>query len=106
MAENQPVAPVNFRNELEAAGGAEQRRLLIHHLRSTIARVLGPLNPEQIALRQGLTELGMDSPMAVSNCATIWSKALACALPATLLFDYPTIEAGRLYPPGSRTDVG
>ncbi|MCB0121217.1 MAG: SDR family NAD(P)-dependent oxidoreductase, partial [Caldilineaceae bacterium] len=91
-AENQPVAPVNFRKELEATTGAEQRRLLVHHLRTTIARVLGLPNPEQIAIRQGLTELGMDSLMAV-ELRNHLVKSLACALPATLLFDYPTIEA-------------
>jgi acyl carrier protein len=91
-ADSQPAVPVNFRKELEATTGAEQRRLLVQHLRTTIARVLALPTPTQIALRQGLTELGMDSLMAV-ELRNLLVKSLACTLPATLLFDYPTIEA-------------
>ena len=59
-----------------------------------VARVLGPATPASIGERQPLSELGLDSLMAVELRNLLGAcLGLEQALPATLVFDYPTVEA-------------
>jgi acyl transferase domain-containing protein/protein-L-isoaspartate O-methyltransferase len=89
-----PAPPRRLREELAAAPPARRVRLLADHVRAQVGRVLGldaahPLDP-----RQPLQELGLDSLMAV-ELRTLLGAGLELprALPATLAFDYPSIEA-------------
>jgi len=69
----------------------KRRNLLLAYLRDAVLRVLGLDASAPIAPRQPLSELGLDSLMAV-ELRNALSKTLGCPLPATLLFDYPTID--------------
>jgi acyl transferase domain-containing protein/acyl carrier protein len=69
-----------------------EQQLLSAHIREQAIKVLGlhpthPLDP-----RQPLSELGLDSLTAV-ELKNALGRSLACSLHATLLFDYPTVEA-------------
>jgi hypothetical protein len=71
------------RADLLQAGVAEQ-----------VARVLGASDGQAIDPQQPLSELGMDSLMSVELRNRLTTAfALAHSLPATLVFDHPTLEA-------------
>jgi acyl carrier protein len=89
----QAVAPatVSFRQQLAEAPESRRRPMLAAFVRERALRALGidpskPLDP-----RTPLGDLGLDSLLAVELRNTLGS-ALGHSLPATLLFDYPSIE--------------
>ena len=69
-----------------------QRHLLKKHVQGDTARILGLKDPAAIIAHQPLSELGLDSLMAM-ELANRLSKATGHALSATLVFKHPTIEA-------------
>ncbi|HLF25325.1 MAG TPA: SDR family NAD(P)-dependent oxidoreductase [Anaerolineae bacterium] len=72
---------------------AKQRALTTDFVREQAGRVLG-LDAAKVNERMPLSELGLDSLMAVELRNRLGSGlALTRKLPATLVFDYPTIEA-------------
>jgi NAD(P)-dependent dehydrogenase (short-subunit alcohol dehydrogenase family)/acyl carrier protein len=78
--------------QLEMAAPGEKHDLLITAVRDQVVKVLG-LNPAKPPeLRQGLTEIGMDSLMAVELSNRL-KALLGQPLPATLAFEYPSIYA-------------
>lgn len=85
------VRQTGWRETLEATPKGKQYSLLIDHLRVIIAGVLGLPSPDRIELRQGLRDLGLDSLMSIEVRGRLAGE-LECSLPATLLFDYPTVE--------------
>ncbi len=88
-----PAAPTaDIRKTLADAPQSKRRALLQGHLREHAARVLGLNADFHLDNRQPLREIGMDSLMAVELRNAI-SASLKQKLPATLLFDYPTVEA-------------
>ena len=92
----QSASPANGKakwiEQLEQTPIARRRTVLTSLVRAEIGLVLGAGADQPIALRQRLFDLGIDSLMAVElkNRA---SSALGCPLGATVLFDYPTLEA-------------
>ncbi|MFN8494509.1 MAG: SDR family NAD(P)-dependent oxidoreductase [Caldilineaceae bacterium] len=86
-----PAAPLDFHAQWQKTPTKDQMALLVRHLRQTTAAVLRLPNPEAIDLQTGLMTLGMDSLMAVELRNRL-AASLATALPASLLFDYPTLE--------------
>ena len=83
----------DLRADLEAAAPAKRHALLRDHIADRTRRVLG-LDPGQTvdALRP-LKELGIDSLMAVELRNVLKSDlGLDGGLPATLVFDYPTVD--------------
>jgi aryl carrier-like protein len=78
---------------LAQAPPRQRRALLAEHVRACAARVLGAA-PDSLDDKQPLGERGLDSLMAVELRGVLGRDLpLGRALPATLLFDYPTLDA-------------
>ncbi len=79
--------------ETYAAAPPNRRfRILTEYVRSEAMRVLGLPASDRIDDREALQERGLDSLMAV-ELRNVIARGLDRSLPATLLFDYPTLEA-------------
>ncbi|MFN6445250.1 MAG: SDR family NAD(P)-dependent oxidoreductase [Nostoc sp. DedSLP05] len=88
---NTPQAS-ELRQQLDSAEPKQRPILLMNYVRSQIAKVLNLASPEEIDPKQGFLELGMDSLMAVELRNRLQSS-LGCSVPASLIFDYPTVDA-------------
>lgn len=70
---------------------AKRRNYLMAHIQAEIAEVLGYDSPDEIALDQPLADLGVDSLMAV-ELANQLEHNLGPTIPASFLFEHPTLE--------------
>jgi polyketide synthase 12/myxalamid-type polyketide synthase MxaB len=88
-----PSSQPRILRDLDEATPARQRSLLIDYVQGRAAAVLGA-QPSQVEARRPLNELGLDSLTAV-ELRNLLSRGLDLkrALPATLVYDYPTVEA-------------
>jgi acyl transferase domain-containing protein/NADPH:quinone reductase-like Zn-dependent oxidoreductase/NAD(P)-dependent dehydrogenase (short-subunit alcohol dehydrogenase family)/ubiquinone/menaquinone biosynthesis C-methylase UbiE/acyl carrier protein len=77
---------------LAAVAPNQRRALVIEQVRRDARSVLGLQSSESLPNNKPLHELGLDSLMAVELRNTI-SAAAGRNLPATLLFDYPTVDS-------------
>ncbi len=78
---------------LAEAVPARQRGLLLAYVQERAGRVLG-LSASQVGDRVPLNEMGLDSLMAVELRNLLGAGlGLKRSLPATLVFDYPTVES-------------
>jgi NAD(P)-dependent dehydrogenase (short-subunit alcohol dehydrogenase family) len=86
--------PTGIRQQLAAAPPNRQRDLLLNHVNDQVVKVVGLVAGQAIDPRQPLNELGLDSLMAV-ELRNLLAAGLEIprALPATLVYDYPTIDA-------------
>ena len=88
-----PAEPLpTLRHQLEAVAVSERRTLLVAHIRTAVASVLGFHAVAPIDTRQALSTLGIDSLMAV-DLKNRLEFSVGCALRPTLVFDYPTVDA-------------
>ena len=86
------VAPsIDFVGELEALEIERRRGRLRDEVRDQVLRVLGLEPNHPIGLRQGLTDVGMDSLMAVELSNRV-SVLVDRTLPSTLAFEHPTLD--------------
>ena len=83
---------ITLRQQLEQVPQAKRRALLIAHVRSQVAQVIGLQETQLRDLLIGFQDLGIDSLMAVELRNRLQSS-LSCSLPPTLAFNYPNIEA-------------
>jgi NADPH:quinone reductase-like Zn-dependent oxidoreductase/acyl carrier protein len=83
----------NVLDELSRLPAAKRRNALMDVVQDHIATVLGISNPAEIDTARPLNEQGVDSLIAV-ELRNMLGKGLGLqkGLPATLVFDYPTIE--------------
>jgi acyl carrier protein len=84
--------PASLARELEKAPASRRPAIVRAHIRRMAAGVLGVSDVSTIELQQPLRELGLDSLMAV-QLRNEMAKALDRPLPATLLFEFPTVKA-------------
>jgi aryl carrier-like protein len=81
---------VTLRQQLAQASATERPRMLLRHLQTTTAKILGLRDATQVDPKCGLMELGVDSLRALQLRNQL-SEHLAHKLPATVIFDYPTL---------------
>jgi len=87
----QPVA-ASFVSLVRAAAQGEQPLMVTAMIRDHVGRALGLAGSQAVNQHQPLGALGLDSLLAVElRNALSRGLGLARPLPATLLFDYPTI---------------
>jgi acyl transferase domain-containing protein/acyl carrier protein len=87
-----PAAPARLRDQLAAAPEAGRAALVKAFVQTQVARALGTDPQLLIDEQTPLGELGLDSLLAI-ELRNILGAALGHTLPATLVFDYPTIAA-------------
>ncbi len=80
-----------FRQQLEATAPSERKDLLVGYLCQQATKVLGLEDSFHIDPHQPLREMGLDSLMAIELKNAV-VNAIGRDLPATLLFNYPTID--------------
>jgi NAD(P)-dependent dehydrogenase (short-subunit alcohol dehydrogenase family)/acyl carrier protein len=87
-----PAPTVSFAAEFASAPAQRKRSLLAEQVRTDIRRVLGLHETTVIDMKQGLFELGVDSLTSMELRDRLQANC-GCALPSTLVFDYPTPDA-------------
>jgi hypothetical protein len=91
VGQHEPAASSNLIAELHAIDASRRRAHLAAQLRNQVLRVLG-LDPQHpVAVHQGLSDLGMDSLMAVELSNRL-SVLIDRSLPSTLAFEHPTLD--------------
>ncbi len=81
-----------LRGELAAAAPGRRRAIVAAFVRERTLKALGMDPSRTVDPRTSLNDLGLDSLLAVELRNTL-ASALDCSLPATLLFDYPNMNA-------------
>ncbi|MCC6750534.1 MAG: SDR family NAD(P)-dependent oxidoreductase [Deltaproteobacteria bacterium] len=89
------AAPTAARSELTSrlteAPAASRPALLLDWLRATLLRLLALAPDTDVPPHAALAPFGLDSLLAVELRSTV-GRALGLTLPASLLFDYPTLS--------------
>ncbi|HXA52708.1 MAG TPA: beta-ketoacyl reductase, partial [Candidatus Acidoferrum sp.] len=85
------AAPAALLERVRTALPGERGALVFDFVHGLAAKVLGVNASRKLNPRQPLNELGLDSIMALELRNSL-AIAAARSLPATLLFDYPTLE--------------
>jgi acyl carrier protein len=83
---------VTIAARLKALPAGQRREALMSHLCERALHVLGLEATTAVAPRAPLKDIGLDSLMAV-ELRNALTRSIGQPLPATLLFDYPTLDA-------------
>ena len=92
MNDSRVSVPEDVMVQLQALTQEDRLAWVREEIRSEVARVLSLHKSSELPVDRPLVDLGMDSLLAIQIRNRI-SEKLKVSMPATLLFDYPTIEA-------------
>lgn len=93
VADRPPVDDVaEILRRLETASARQRQELLQAHVEAQVARVLGAPRSGAFDPQLPLHDAGLDSLMAI-ELRNALGRSLGRTLPATLIFDYPTLAA-------------
>jgi acyl transferase domain-containing protein/acyl carrier protein len=81
----------SIRSRLETANPKARAGMVVDHLRREVSRILRLGGPEAVETEKGLFDMGMDSLMSVELKGCL-EKSYGLSLPATLAFNYPTVD--------------
>jgi len=81
-----------FREALRECEPTRRQDLLVDHLSALVATVMGLPSPQSLSPSTGFFQFGMDSLMSVTLQRSL-SESLGQTLPASVVFNYPTVEA-------------
>ncbi|WP_163722074.1 type I polyketide synthase [Mycolicibacterium duvalii] len=87
-----PTTDTAFRLELRDAEPHRRLDLLTAHVTEQVAAAMGLASPQLLDPTVGFFQFGMDSLMSVTLQRSL-SESLGQTLPASVVFDYPTVEA-------------
>lgn len=89
-----PVGAGGFRERLDGLAPATQRQRVHDHVQEQLARVVGLPSGTTVDPRQSLSDVGVDSLMALELRNRLGASLGGDRmLPATLVFDHPTVAA-------------
>jgi phthiocerol/phenolphthiocerol synthesis type-I polyketide synthase B len=81
-----------FRAALRDSEPTQRREQLTDHVSALVALVIGLESPQLLDPTAGFFQMGMDSLMSVTLQRAL-SETLGETLPASVVFDYPTVDA-------------
>jgi len=86
------MSATQFRAALRECEPTRRHGLLVDHVRAQTAAAMGLASPQLLDPSVGFFQSGMDSLMSVTLQRSL-AESLGVALPAAVVFDYPTVEA-------------
>ena len=81
-----------FRQTLRDCEPGQRHDLLVEHVRALVADAMGLDSPQFVDPLAGFFQFGMDSLMSVTLQRSL-SESLGQVMPASVVFDYPTVDA-------------
>ncbi|KUI25928.1 SDR family NAD(P)-dependent oxidoreductase [Mycobacterium sp. GA-2829] len=85
------VAETEFRRRLRESADDDREALLRDHVRALVASSMGLTSPQLVDPSAGFFQCGMDSLMSVTLKREL-GESLGETLPASVIFDYPTVD--------------
>jgi phthiocerol/phenolphthiocerol synthesis type-I polyketide synthase B len=82
----------DFREALSNCEPTGRRAMLVDHVTALVAAVMGLESPQSLDPSAGFFQFGLDSLMSVTLQRSL-AETLGLAVPASAVFDYPTVEA-------------
>ncbi|OBK32122.1 polyketide synthase [Mycobacterium sp. 1245111.1] len=91
-AETSEARSTEFRDALREADPTRRRGMLVDHVTAQVVGAMGLASAQLLDPTAGFFQSGMDSLMSVTLQRAL-SDSLGETLPASVVFDYPTVEA-------------
>jgi phthiocerol/phenolphthiocerol synthesis type-I polyketide synthase B len=91
-ADSSSTLTTEFREALRDYEPTRRRAVLVDHVTAQVVAAMGLASPQLLDPSAGFFQSGMDSLMSVTLQRAL-SESLGEALPASVVFDYPTVEA-------------
>jgi phthiocerol/phenolphthiocerol synthesis type-I polyketide synthase B len=91
-SETDAARSTEFRDALREADPTRRRGILVDHVTAQVVSAMGLASAQLLDPTAGFFQSGMDSLMSVTLQRSL-SDSLGETLPASVVFDYPTVEA-------------
>ena len=92
LSDAKPAVDTELLKRIQASPLLERKRIVEEHLSAQLAQVLGWSSERVVDTKQGFFDTGMDSLTSL-ELRNLIQRSFGCALPSTVAFDYPNIEA-------------